>query len=233
MAVVTEDMLEPTLKISGKRENMMVARNLIDYPRILSRGQLDIALDPVTRSNVSEDRLKEILASGAEVFINVGRFSPEKGHDRLVSAFHTYRGDHPDSYLVIMGGSSLNRGYDKLLAQVEQLGLQENVILLENVSNPYPIIKACDYFILSSHYEGFGLVLVEADILGLRVISTDIPGPRGFMRKHGGVMVENSENGILKGMHMLHDGQVEKLTVDYAQYNREAVQEFESVLADC
>ena len=80
---------------------------------------------------------------------------------------------------------------------------------------------------------GFGLVLVEADILGLRVISTDIPGPRGFMRKHGGVMVENSENGILKGMHMLHDGQVEKLTVDYAQYNREAVQEFESVLADC
>ena len=230
VAVVTEDVLESTAQISGKRGNISVARNLIDYPTILAKAELDIALDPVTKSNVSEERLKEILASDAECFINVGRFSPEKGHDRLVSAFHTYHQTHSNSYLLIMGGSSMNQGYDKLMAQVEQLGIQDSVILLENVSNPYPIVKACDYFILSSHYEGFGLVLVEADILGLRVISTDIPGPRVFMQRNGGVMVENSEAGILAGMHMLHDGQVEKLTVDYAQYNREAVQEFETIM---
>ena len=50
------------------------------------------------------------------------------------------------------------------------------------------------------------------------------------MQRNGGVMVESSEAGILTGMHMLHDGQVEKLSVDYAQYNREAVAEFESIL---
>lgn len=230
VAVVTEDVLESTAQISGKRDNITVARNLIDYPTILAKSELDIALDPVTKSNVTEERLKEILASDAEVFINVGRFSPEKGHDRLVSAFNTYHKTHSNSYLLIMGGSSMNQGYDKLMAQVASLGIQNSVILLENVSNPYPIVKACDYFILSSHYEGFGLVLVEADILGLKVISTDIPGPRTFMQRNGGVMVESSEAGILTGMHMLHDGQVEKLSVDYAQYNREAVAEFESIL---
>ena len=230
VAVVTEDVLESTAKISGKRENISVARNLIDYPTILAKGELEIALDPVTKANVTEERLKEILSSDAECFISVGRFSPEKGHDRLVSAFDSYHKTHENSYLLIMGGSSMNNGYDKLTAQVAALGLEGCVILLENVSNPYPIVKACDYFILSSHYEGFGLVLVEADILGLRVISTDIPGPRGFMRKNGGVMVESSEAGILRGMELLHDGQVPKLTVDYAQYNREAVQEFENIL---
>jgi glycosyltransferase involved in cell wall biosynthesis len=38
----------------------------------------------------AEERLKEILLSDAECFINVGRFSPEKGHDRLVDAFAAY-----------------------------------------------------------------------------------------------------------------------------------------------
>lgn len=230
VAVVTEDIIAPTKELSGRTDNIMVTKNLINYDTILEKAQMDIALDPVTKSNVPEEELIRILHSDSECFINVGRFAPEKGHERLVSAFASYYKNHPDSYLIIMGGYSLNGIYDKLCQQIRSCGLEGHVVLLENVSNPYPIIKACDYFVLSSLYEGFGLVLVEADILGLPVVSTDITGPRGFMQKHGGTLVEDSEAGILKGMEMLHSGQIGTLGVDYAQYNREAVAQFEAVM---
>lgn len=230
VAVVTEDMIEPTLRISKKRENIKVVKNLVDYKTILSKAEKEIRLDSFTKSTRSEDEIREILNSSSECFINVGRFAPEKGHDRLVSAFYLYHQRHPQSYLFIMGGYSLYGGYEKLWNQIEQLGIQQNVILLEKVTNPYPILKACDYFVLSSHYEGFGLVLAEADILDVPVVSTDIPGPRGFMKKYGGILVEDSQEGILKGMELLHSGDIKPMNVDYQNYNREAIVEFEQIL---
>ena len=110
------------------------------------------------------------------------------------------------------------------------LGLEKSVVLLRRVSNPYPIIKACDYSILSSFYEGFGLVLVEADILGKPVVSTDIPGPRDFMLAHGGILVENSQKGLEHGLQMLACGEVQPMSVDYQAYNQSVVKEFEQLL---
>lgn len=230
VAVVTDDMLEPTLEISGRGDNVHICRNLINDRIIREKGQREITFDPQTKTSVPQEEICRILASDSECFVNVGRFAPEKGHERLIEAFKQYHADHPDSYLFILGGYSLYGRYQKMVDLTVELGLQDHVILIENVSNPYPIVKACDYFVLSSYYEGFGLVLVEADILGLPVISTDIPGPRSFMQKYGGVMVEDSMEGILRGMEMLHAGQVKPMTVDYDAYNREAVDAFERML---
>ena len=230
VAIVTEDMMESTLEISGRKDNIHVAKNLVNYRNILNRAEEPIVFDPVTKMSMPEEYVREILQSDNELFINVGRFSPEKGHERLVSAFAKYRQLNPEAYLVIMGGYSVKNGYEKLNQYVKNAGLQEYVILLENVSNPYPVIKACDYFVMSSFYEGFGLVLVEADILGLPAVSTDIPGPRGFVNKYNGTLVENSEAGILHGMEMLHNGEIKPMDVDYEAYNQEAIREFESLL---
>ena len=91
-------------------------------------------------------------------------------------------------------------------------------------------LRLCDCFILSSYYEGFGLVLAEADIVGLPIVSTDITGPRGFMQKNHGVLVDNSQQGIEKGLEMLYNGEVKKLSVDYDHYNDEVVEQFERLM---
>ena len=98
------------------------------------------------------------------------------------------------------------------------------------MKNPLPIVKRCDGFILASHYEGFGLVLAEADILGLPVVSTDIVGPRTFMNKNNGTLVENTADGVEKGFRLLLDGKVPMLTTDYKKYNENAVNEFMALL---
>ena len=169
------------------------------------------------------------MKSDCKKFINIGRFSPEKGHDRLVNAFYKLWQENPDILLIIMGGNSRQKGYEILKDKVKYLGIENNVILLLSVSNPYPILKACDYFVLGSFYEGFGLVLAEADILGKPVVSTDIVGPRGFMKKYGGTLVDNSEEGVYDGLKMLLNDEIKPMNVDYDAYNAECVEEFEKI----
>ena len=173
----------------------------------------------------------EILNSNASKFINIGRFAPEKGQIRLIDAFAKFIKDNPDSYLIIIGGNSYKGHYDLIKSHVEKNGLSDRVILIMKTPNPYRILAKCDYFVLSSLYEGFGLVLAEADILGKPVISTDIVGPRLFMQQHGGALVEDSEAGILQGMKLLADGKIKPLGVDYKKYNDEVVSSIEELLS--
>ena len=180
--------------------------------------------------NVSWERLQEILASDGVKFINIGRFSPEKGHDRLLDAFDKIHKENPDTYLIIVGG----RGalYEDTLKKAQSLDSYDHIVIILYLPNPYALLKQCDYFVFSSHYEGFGLVLAEADILGVRCVSTDIPGPRTFMKKYGGTLVADSEQGVYDGMKLCLDGKVTNtLSVNYEEYNKEAVAEFERIAA--
>ena len=73
------------------------------------------------------------------------------------------------------------------------------------------------------------MVLIEADILGKPIVSTDIGGPRSFMLEHGGRLVENSEEGIYQGIELLLSGQVKPLVIDYKAYNETVKKEFEEL----
>lgn len=227
VVTVSDNIIPSILKISGREDNIITVRNAIDHKMILARSMEDIELDPSTKCSVGRARFYEMINSDHKKFINIGRYSPEKGHDRLVDAFYRLWTDNQDIMLIIVGGNSRDRGYENLCSKVKALGLADNVILLLSVSNPYPILKACDYLILSSYYEGFGLVLAEADILGKPVVSTDIEGPRSFMKRYGGTVVDNSEDGIYDGLKLLYEDKVATMRVDYDVYNAEYLDEFE------
>lgn len=226
---VTDDLVPSTARLAGGADRLRVVKNAINHQEILEKGKLPIAFDSFTRTSLPAEELMERLHAASYRFINIGRFAPEKGHARLVKAFAALLRECPDAVLVIVGGYSLKQGYDTLLADISARGLRGHVLLIERVSNPYALLAACDGFVLSSHYEGFGLVLAEADILGLPVVSTDVTGPRAFMREHGGTLVEDSEAGLLHGMRRLLKGEVKPMTVDYGAYNREVGIAFESL----
>ena len=230
VALVTEDLIGPTNSILPKPRAYELSHNLIAIDRIRERGRGTLAFDPATRCNKTFDEVKAIAESSVKKLVNVGRYSREKGHERLINAFNRVWQDEPDTYLFIIGGNQWGNLYDELCEYVNTLPCADHVVLILSMSNPLPLVKACDGFILSSFYEGFGLVLVEADLLGLPVVSTDIVGPRGFMNKHGGVLVEDSDAGVEDGLRRLLKGEVPKLTVDYEEYNRTAVAEFTALL---
>ncbi|MBQ8314950.1 MAG: glycosyltransferase, partial [Lachnospiraceae bacterium] len=237
VAVVTEDIKGCAERIAKKlplrvekTAEISVAKNIINYRRVLDLAEQEISFDARTKSNVSTERLQEILASKATKFINIGRFSAEKGHARLLDAFDKIHKENPETYLIIIGG----RGelYEETLKKAQALDSYDHIVIILFMPNPFAVLKQCDYFIFSSFYEGFGLVLAEADILGVRCVSTDIPGPRLFMKKYGGTLVEDSEQGVYEGMKLCLDGKVtDTLSVNYEEYNKEAVAEFERIAA--
>lgn len=229
VVAVTDDIVASTQKLAGTNKKIDIVKNTIDYKTILANSEQPIALDPTTKCSVEPEKFYEIMQSDAKKFINIGRYSPEKGHDRLIDAFYKLWQKDNGIYLIIIGGNSRANKYEELIEKVNEMGLSENVILLLSVSNPYPIIKACNGFILSSLYEGFGLVLAEANILGLPIVSTDITGPRTFMNKYGGTLVEDSEDGVYKGLEMLYNNEIKPINVDYEAYNQECVAEFEKL----
>ena len=228
VALVTEDMRESALKISGGCGNMVVIPNCHDYKSVLKKSELPVEFQPETESTVTLEELSELLNSNIEKFITIGRFSPEKSHKRLIDAFARYCAEFPDvkACLIIIGGRG--KLYDQTVEYARNSGL--NIVLIRSMENPMPVLKKCDLFILPSEYEGLGLVILEADTLGIPVIATDIPGPRCFMKKYGGVLTENSVKGIVDGMKLFRKGKIRTMDIDYEEYNRRAVECFKKIL---
>ena len=228
VAVVTEGMIKPTSEISGRTDNIKVVYNCHSYKHILARAERDVQFDDVTHANVTLDELNAVLDSSTVKIINIGRFSAEKGHDMLIKAYERFAQAHPDSRLIIIGG--YGKLYEATKALAEGSPARDKIILIKTMFNPMPVLKKCDLFVLSSHYEALGLTMLEADTLGIPVISTDIAGPRSFLDKHGGYTVPCSAEGIYEGMEAFMRGEVKAMNVDYEQYNKDAVSQFEELL---
>ncbi|GKW49738.1 glycosyltransferase [Halomonas sp. NCCP-2165] len=105
--------------------------------------------------------------------VHVARLVPEKGQRVLIEAYYLARQQGVTAPLVIIGDGS-ERG--RLEAQAERLGLRDHVHFLGQQSNPYPWVARASAFVLSSHFEGLGLVLIEALALGTQCVATDVPG---------------------------------------------------------
>lgn len=78
VAIVTEDMREPTLTFCHDNNRIYVAKNIIDYKKILDFSYKEISFDQDTQSNISLEKLNQILNTDDKKFVTVGRFHLKK-----------------------------------------------------------------------------------------------------------------------------------------------------------
>lgn len=122
------------------------------------------------------------FAPGAPpVILGIGRLVEQKNFPLLIRAFAAVRRE-TSAHLAILGGDESSNDQTnhkrELLALAEELGVSDDVALLGFQSNPHVFLRAARVFVLSSLFEGFGNVLVEALLAGCPVVSTDCPsGP--------------------------------------------------------
>ena len=100
---------------------------------------------------------------------------PDKDQTTLINAFSKVATKLPNSILVIMGKGKLEQ---QLKQQVKQLQLSEQVLFLGLVPQAVHYFRAFDSFVLSSNYEPFGMVLLEAIIAELPIIATNVGGAK-------------------------------------------------------
>lgn len=142
------------------------------------------------------------LRRGQRILAAVGRLVPQKGFDLLLEAFARIARAHPDWTLVIWGEGPERAALER---QRCALALDSRVQFPGVSERPGGWIETADAFVLSSRYEGWGIVLVEAMAAGLPVVSFDCRfGPSD--------MVTHEEDGLL-----VPNGDVEALSTELSR----------------
>jgi len=107
--------------------------------------------------------------------IAMGRYTWQKGFDLLIDTFRQVVAVHPDWQLRLFGHGP---GRALLRQRIREAGLHNHVLLMGRTDHPADEMAQAAIFVLSSRYEGFGMVLIEALAVGLPVVSFDCPrGP--------------------------------------------------------
>ncbi|SNT69959.1 glycosyltransferase [Psychrobacter sp. LV10R520-6] len=133
--------------------------------------------------------------------VHVASFDTMKGHRDLLQAYAKTERKLP---LVLVGKGKLE---DEMKQLAIQLNIGDCVHFLGFQANPYPLIAAAALLVLTSKFEGFGYVIVEAQALDVPVISTDCPfGPRELLPESNLIPV-----GDIDGLAMLMSQAIENL----------------------
>jgi glycosyltransferase involved in cell wall biosynthesis len=123
----------------------------------------------------------------ARYVVAAGRFGPAKGFDLLVPAFARVAEQRPDWGLRIYGGGEQEKRIRRLIRRHD---LAEHIQLMGTTDRIWQEMAKASIFVLSSRFEGFGMVLIEAFRCGLPAVSFACPrGPREIVR--------HEENGLL------------------------------------
>jgi glycosyltransferase involved in cell wall biosynthesis len=137
--------------------------------------------------------------------IGVGRLSPEKGFDRLLTALGRLRDTRTDWTAMIYGDGPCAGA---LKAQIAALGLAAHVSLHEGVNDPQEIYGQADITAVCSRSEVFGMVIIESMSVGVPIIAYDGgEGPRDLIRHgiDGHLVADGNADELCKGLQRLMD----------------------------
>ena len=186
-----------------KESGVMVIYNPVDIEKINTLASEEISL--------------QLFKEEVPIIISVGRLSREKGHEFLLKAFAIMR-KKVRMRLVILGEGEEERNLGKLS---RNLGINNDVVLLGYDKNPYKYMKRASIFVLSSLYEGFPNVLIEAMACGTPVISTQYnPYPHEIIEhgKNGLLVPVADENALAEAMlRLLNDKVLRKTLAEKAK----------------
>lgn len=105
--------------------------------------------------------------------LHIGRFSEQKNHEGLISAFLIHYKKYPNSKLLLIGDGEKRTLIEE---KVNELGLNSVIEFLGLQDNVYGYLNTADIFILPSLYEGIPMTLIEAMGTGLPIIATAVGG---------------------------------------------------------
>lgn len=153
-----------------------VQYNHVDFNAIISQ-----------QKSRADAREKLSLDQQRYYFLNVGRLHPDKDQTTLIEAFASIANKLPDADLVILGKGRLEQS---LKALTKRYVLENRIHFLGFVADARAYFPAFDSFVLSSDYEPFGMVLLEAIAAKLPFAVTNCGGAKEIAERCGGHLFE-------------------------------------------
>lgn len=157
------------------------------------------------------------------IYISVGRLTEAKDFSNLINAFKIVSEKHTTAKLFIVGEGAARKSLELL---IKTLGLNEKACLLGSQSNVLPFYNMSDCFVLSSAWEGFGIVLAEAMACELPVVTTDAGGCAEVVAQPQWVVpIKNSEMLAEKMSSVIELNTIQRS--ELGENNREIVTKFD------
>lgn len=178
VVAICDEMKEELGDIYPKIKNKIVRiYNPFDFERVLKLSNDDSELNFTQKEELKKDYCLAISRLD----------TVQKDYLTLIKAFKILKDKKIYKKLYIIGDGPSK---EEIQSMIEKYDLKEQIKLIGRFKNSYVWLKYCDFFVHSSKYEGFGLVLVEAAILNKLVISSNCPvGPTEIL--------EQGKSGIL------------------------------------
>jgi glycosyltransferase involved in cell wall biosynthesis len=180
--------------VSNRIADSLVQRG-VDKDRIIVKP-IDVNVEYI-KSAVPSFNLKQKYPQFKKIILMVSRIESEKNIDLAIEAMGIVKAQISDIGLVIVGSG---RRLESLKRLSYKLKLEDIVVFEGWQTDLVPYYKGCDIFLNTSFYEGYGMVLKEAEAAGNKIISTDVGIAREVGSSIADFSVKSVANEILKSI---------------------------------
>ena len=215
------------LRAYGKMNKIIcVAKDTEDafqtrFPQLANKTE--VIYNPIDYKKILYKAEEEIFSNDVFTIVTVGRLTPPKKMERVLQVAKVLKvKGYTNIKFQIIGDGELR---NQLQRQIENEDLADIVELLGFKKNPYPIIMAADMMFCCSGFEGFCLVICEAMLLGVPVVSTRTSGPIEILGENKyGILCDHSLDSMVNSVEkMIVDKQ---LRLHYSEVGLERVKDF-------
>ena len=180
-------------------------------------GKDSVVINNMVSSDFCQGEVKFNNNCDKVEFVTIGSLIHRKGFDLLIDAFIKLNLPKDKWKLSIIGGGG---DFEKLQNRIQSTNLQDNIHLLGSKTKAeiVKILQRSDVFVLASRKETFGVVYIEAMMLGLPVIASICGGPEEFVQKKDGLLVPVNDVDALADA-------IKYMFVNYQSYDRAKIAE--------
>lgn len=195
------------------KNKVIACNNLIDYNKIIKMAEQKI--------NINKENIT--------TFLNVGRHEEkQKRLSRIIEASKKLKNDNLQFRVLLVGDGPDTEKYKKT---VQKYKLEENIIFYGRKNNPYPYFNIADCIILSSEYEGYPVVFVEALTLNKPIITTDVSDAKMDIDGKFGIVTDKNVNSIYEAMKKVIKKEIFiEQTFNPQIFNKEIIDEIDKLI---
>ena len=167
------------IAVSGSERDLAIQHRIVPNKKIIT---LYNSIDPAEYEDFSyQNRIPNKLLNSSEEIIlgTVGRLYYQKDPITLIKSFKIINTKFPNTKLYIVGDGPLE---NECIALINELKLESKIILAGYQKNSKQYYEIFDIFLLSSHYEGLPYALLEAMMMGIPAVGTDVVGIKDLIK---------------------------------------------------